>query len=80
MITYNMRYRGAYEYDKFVLNVFQFLNLTKDISDKINKEKKDGISLYEEQLNEYIKFLYGDGTSINNLQDKLSIYMERNTI
>ena len=80
MITYNMRYRGAYEYDKFVLNVFQFLNLTKDKSDKINKKKKDGISLYEEQLNEHIKFLYGDGTSINNLQDKLSIYMERNTI
>lgn len=80
MITYNMRYRGAYEYDKFVLNVFQFLNLTKDISDKINKEKKDSILLYEEQLNKHIKFLYGDGTSINNLQDKLSIYMERNTI
>ena len=80
MITYNMRYRGAYEYDKFVLNVFQFLNLTKDISDKINKEKKDGISSYEEQLNKHINFLYGDGTSINNLQDKLSIYMERNTI
>ena len=80
MITYNMRYRGAYEYDKFVLNVFQFLNLTKDISDKINKEKKDGISLYEEQLNKHINFLNGDGTSINNLQDKLSIYMERNTI
>lgn len=80
MITYNMRYRGAYEYDKFVLNVFQFLNLTKDISDKINKEKKDDISLYEEQLNKHINFLYGDGTSINNLQDKLSIYMERNTI
>lgn len=80
MITYNMRYRGTYEYDKFVLNVFQFLNLTKDISDKINKEKKDGISLYEEQLNKHINFLYGDGTSINNLQDKLSIYMERNTI
>ena len=80
MITYNMRYRGAYEYDKFVLNVLQFLNLTKDISDKINKEKKDGISLYEELLNKHINFLYGDGTSINNLQDKLSIYMERNTI
>lgn len=75
-----MRYRGAYEYDKFVLNVFQFLNLTKDISDKINKEKKDSILLYKEQLNKHIKFLYGDGTSINNLQDKLSIYMERNTI
>lgn len=80
MITYNMRYRGAYEYDKFVLNILQFLNLTKDISDKINKEKKDSISSYEELLNEHINFLYGNGTSINNLQDKLSICMERNTI
>ena len=43
MITYNMRYRGAYEYDKFALNIFQFLNLSNSISDKINKEKKDNI-------------------------------------
>lgn len=27
MIVYNMRYRGPYEYDKLILNVFQFHNL-----------------------------------------------------
>lgn len=26
MITYNMRYRGPYEYDKLILNVFQYHN------------------------------------------------------
>ena len=26
MILYNMRYRGAMEYDKFILNTFQFNN------------------------------------------------------
>ncbi len=26
MIHYNMRYRGAYEYDKFVLNILQYAN------------------------------------------------------
>ena len=80
MITYNMRYRGAYEYDKFALNIFQFLNLSNSISDKINKEKKDNIVSYIEQLNEYISYLYGNDTTTNNIQDKLSIYTERNTI
>ena len=27
MIVYNMRYRGPYEYDKLVLNIFQYHNL-----------------------------------------------------
>ena len=80
MITYNMTYRGAYEYDKFALNILQFLNLSNSILDKIDKEKKDNIVSYIERLNEYISYLYGNGTSTNNIQDKLSIYMERNTI
>ena len=36
MIFYNMRYRGPYEYDKFILNIFQYCNLINDI-------KNDGI-------------------------------------
>ena len=31
MIFYNMRYRGPYEYDKFILNIFQYCNLINDI-------------------------------------------------
>ena len=26
MINYNIRYRGPYEYDKFILNIFQYSN------------------------------------------------------
>ena len=30
MINYNMRYRGPYEYDKFILNIFQYSNAIYD--------------------------------------------------
>ena len=30
MIHYNMRYRGPYEYEKFVLNILQFTNEVTD--------------------------------------------------
>lgn len=32
MIHYNMRYRGPYEYEKFVLNTLQYSNLMNDFS------------------------------------------------
>lgn len=33
MIHYNMRYRGPYEYDKFVLNILQYSNDANDFLD-----------------------------------------------
>lgn len=30
MIYYNMRYRGPYEYDKFTLNVLNYINFVTD--------------------------------------------------
>ena len=30
MINYNIRYRGPYEYDKFILNIFQYSNAIYD--------------------------------------------------
>lgn len=35
MIHYNMRYRGTYEYDKFVLNILQMHNEYIDYLDDI---------------------------------------------
>ena len=35
MIRYNLRYRGPFEYDKLVLSVFQFSNLTKFLEQDI---------------------------------------------
>ena len=38
MIVYNMRYRGPYEYDKFILNVFQFHNEMIDLEKTVNSD------------------------------------------
>ena len=43
-----MRYRGPYEYEKFVLNVLQFANEANDFLDDLEKE----------QSYETIKMLY----------------------
>ena len=41
MIVYNMRYRGPYEYDKFILNVFQFHNEMLDLEKMVNSDNAD---------------------------------------
>lgn len=38
MIYYNMRYRGAYEYDKFVLNTLQYSNMVNGLIDELEKD------------------------------------------
>ena len=38
MIVYNMRYRGPYEYDKFILNVFQLHNEMIDLEKAVNSD------------------------------------------
>ena len=43
MITYNMRYRGPYEYDKFALNILQYINLVKDITSSVNKNAENNL-------------------------------------
>lgn len=54
MIYYNMRYRGAYEYEKFILNILQYSNEANDFFNDI----------FELQDFETIKELY---STINNL-------------
>ena len=36
MIHYNMRYRGAYEYEKFALNILQYSNIAHDFTAEVN--------------------------------------------
>ena len=39
MIYYNMRYRGPYEYDKFTLNILNYINFVNDyVNDMENYE------------------------------------------
>ena len=62
MINYNMRYRGPYEYDKFILNVLQYSNAIYDFENDltsdgayttINKLNIDVESIYNQVIKEY---------------------------
>ena len=66
MITYNMRYRGPYEYDKFALNILQDINIVKDITSSVNKNAENNLVSKSEKLVKYID-------NIDNIQHELFI-------
>ena len=41
MIYYNMRYRGPYEYDKFTLNILNYINYVNDYVYDMNNISED---------------------------------------
>mgnify|MGYP003300241486 CR=1 FL=1 len=41
MIYYNMRYRGPYEYDKFTLNILNYINYVNDYIYDMNNLSED---------------------------------------
>ena len=57
MILYNFKYRGPYEYEKFILNIFQFLNEMKDIQDTVEAETSNGLVATAQNLKEKIDYL-----------------------
>ena len=67
MILYNYRYRGPFEYDKFVLNVYQLRNDIKWALKKFKEEETNSLIEREEELDRII-----DGL-LSRLQEILSI-------
>ena len=65
MIHYNMRYRGPYEYDKFVLNILQYANEATNLTDDLAKIKdyKTLKMLYDEVNDLYNQSTGDDGFS-----------------
>lgn len=63
MIHYNMRYRGAYEYEKFILNVLQYSNMAHNFTGELN-ELEEYKTLKE--LNNTIDDLYNKSTGHYN--------------
>lgn len=53
MIYYNMRYRGPYEYDKFTLNILNYVNYVNDYTYDANNlsESYKTFKDLEEQIN-----------------------------
>lgn len=70
MILYNYRYRGPYEYDKFVNNILQFFNEAKLLESKLVKSDYGQLQQEIEELNDIIDILTGENC---NLQQQLLI-------
>lgn len=53
MIAYNMRYRGPMEYDKFILNIFQYSNEINQLLNHefYNSESQSNFRFFCEQIN-----------------------------
>ena len=68
MIFYNMRYRGPYEYDKFVLNVFQYCNLINEI-----KHDTKGTSSFKtlHDLQQEVDILFDNTTGIDGFSEQI---------
>lgn len=69
MIHYNMRYRGPLEYDKFILNIFQFHNeihelYVKELSRELRKDNTSYKSLgnYINEIDEVYSYYTGTKT------------------
>lgn len=50
MILYNMRYRGPYEYDKTILNVFQFHNEILSMTKELEEQNEQNIKLIQDKI------------------------------
>ena len=72
MILYNIRSRGPYEYDKFVLNFLQMKNEI-DLAEK--EYKKTALSLLKDKENEIVRE-YERLTGNNNISQQLLMMKE----
>lgn len=60
MILYNYRYRGPYEYDKFILNTLQLINETDMLEETLLDNEFGTLDTILKQLDDYIEVLTGD--------------------
>lgn len=67
MIKYNFRYRGPFEYDKFVLNILQFSNEVRYLEDAITNGE---LNLLNEGNTE-LKALFDRLTTEDGLMNRL---------
>lgn len=67
MIHYNMRYRGPYEYEKFILNVLQYSNNAHDFSSEVN-----GLEEYEtlKEIQDNVTDLYNKSTGAYGISEQ----------
>lgn len=75
MILYNIRHRGPFEYDKFVLNILQVSNETKRLLKRFNATADSTIPKKQEQIDKLLDSLSGEKgilQSVVTMQEQLS--------
>lgn len=60
MILYNIRHRGPFEYDKFVLNILQVSNETKRLLKNFNAAADSKIPKKQKAIDELLASLSGE--------------------
>lgn len=73
MILYNIRKRGPYEYDKFILNTFQLMNEVKRMERNI--EENDTSELMQQA--KVLDALFESDTQVESQLHKLLLARER---
>lgn len=68
MINYNMRYKGPYEYDKFILNIFQYSNAIYDFENDLNK---NSTFTTINEIKETVDSIYNQIIKENGLSDNI---------
>jgi len=67
MIRYNLRYRGPFEYDKLVLSIFQFSNLTKFLEKDIQADGIGVLGNKQEEIDKLLRDLGGEHGLLSNI-------------
>ena len=62
-----MRYRGPYEYDKFVLNIMQFVNETKRLKGQLGDTTLAELKVMQKELIDIIDKETGEDSVGHNL-------------
>lgn len=63
MILYNMRYRGPFEYDKFVLNIFQIHNEVRMLVRKFSENEEDNLIDVSKDIDQIYESLTNENSS-----------------
>lgn len=75
MIHYNMRYRGAYEYDKFTLNILQYHNEMLDfLTDLETTEEVINLKHLHEEVNDLFDRYNKENGVCENIYNTLLLF------
>lgn len=67
MILYNYRYRGPYEYDKFVINTLQLSNTAYYLEKQFRENQYKYITEFDEKAKAYLSEITGVDSRLHEL-------------